>query len=152
MSKAHILGPGEGDLLTFKGLATRIKVRTEMTNEGLTVIETRVEPHFEGFSLHKHEHIKEIFYVLEGTLTIQLDNERITAKPGALILVPPGVMHTYWNESDEPAKYLLMITPGGFEKYLEGLTEMMRASSDWANADKTALYELAKKYDVTAQN
>lgn len=149
---ALVLGAGEGDLLKFQGLTTRIKVRSEMTNGGLTLIETTVEPHFKGFDLHTHSRITETFYVLEGTLTVRMDEATIEIKPGGMILVPPGVWHTYWNATDEPIRYLLFISPGGFEKYLEGLLEMMRTEPQWPPVDKTQLIALAAQYDVTAQD
>lgn len=149
---ALVLGAGEGDLLKFQGLTTRIKVRSEMTNGGLTLIETTVEPHFKGFDLHTHTRITETFYVLEGTLTVQLDADKVELKPGGLVVVPPGVWHTYWNAADEQIKYLLFISPGGFEKYLEGLLEMMHTEPQWPPADTTKLNALAAKYDVTAQD
>ncbi len=146
---AMVLAPAEGDLLTFVGISTRIKVRSEATDGAWTLIESTVEPHFAGFKLHTHKRMTEAFYILEGTLTVQLGNERVQAKPGALIVVPPGVWHTYSNPAAAPAKYLLFMSPGGFEKFLEGLAEMIRTEPQWPPADMTRLNALADKYDAT---
>ena len=148
---ALVLAAGEGDLLKFHGLSTRVKVRSELTNGGLTLIETTVEPHFKGFDLHTHTRITETFYVLDGTLTVRLNEDTVEIKPGGMVTVTPGVWHTYWNPTGEQVKYLLMISPGGFEKYLEGLLEMMRTEPQWPPADKTKLNALAAEYDVTVQ-
>lgn len=144
-----VLEPDGGALLTFHGISTRIKVRSEMTNGAWTLIESTVEPHFAGFKLHTHRRITETFYVLEGTLTVQLNESQVEAKPGALIVVPPGVWHTYSNRTAAHAKYLLYISPGGFEKFLEGLAEMIRTEPHWPPADTTKLNSLAAQYDAT---
>jgi uncharacterized RmlC-like cupin family protein len=91
----------------------------------------------------------ETFYILEGTLSVRLGAEEIHAKPGTLVLVSPGVWHTYSNLSDERARYLLFMSPGGFEKYLEGLADMIRTEPQWPPADKTRLNALAAMYDAT---
>jgi uncharacterized RmlC-like cupin family protein len=113
------------------------------------MIESTVEPHFGGFKLHTHQRMTETFYVLEGTLNIRLGDEEIQAKPGTLILVPPGKWHTFSNPSNECTRYLLFMSPGGFEKYLEGLAEMIRTEMQWPPADMTRLNALAEMYDAT---
>jgi len=60
-----------------------------------------------------------------------------------------GVWHTYANPSNARAKYLLFMSPGGFEKYLEQLAEMIRTEPTWPPADKSKLDALAEKYDAT---
>ncbi len=149
MTDALVLAPNEGDLLTFVGISTRIKVRSEATNGAWTLIESTVEPNFPGFKLHTHQRMTETFYILEGALAIQLGAETLQANPGALVVVPPGVWHTYSNPSTAPARYLLFMSPGGFEKYLEQLAELIRTESHWPPADKTKLNALAEKYDAT---
>jgi len=66
-----------------------------------------------------------------------------------MIIIPPGVWHTYANSLDVPAKYLLFISPGGFEKFLEGLSEMLRTKTQWTPEDNAKLQALAAQYDAT---
>lgn len=80
---------------------------------------------------------------------MQLNVHVVEAKTGASIVVPPGVWHTYSNPSDARAKYLLYISPGGFEKFLEALAEMTRAEQTGRPTDKTKLHALAEQYDAT---
>ncbi len=70
-----------------------------------------------GPPLHRHQ-FDEGFYVLEGELTFQQGEEIDTAGPGELIFAPRGVVHTLANRSSEPARYLLICTPAGFERTL----------------------------------
>lgn len=145
--EALILEPNQGDLLTFPGVSTRIKIRGEMTGGALTLIESTVEPHFAGFKVHVHQSVTETFYILEGSIQFRLDERTVNAQAGAMVLVSPGTWHTYSNPSDQPAKYLLFITPGGFEKFLEGLAQA-NGKGEWSDADRAMLNALAEKYDA----
>jgi quercetin dioxygenase-like cupin family protein len=43
--------------------------------------------------LHTHEHIIEVFDVVEGTGTFHLEGKEIAARPGMTIFVPPHTVH-----------------------------------------------------------
>ena len=70
--------------------------------------------------LHRHG-FDETFYILEGELTFQLDDDVFTRRAGELAFAPRGVAHTYANLSGAPARALLVITPAGFERYFDGI-------------------------------
>jgi mannose-6-phosphate isomerase-like protein (cupin superfamily) len=65
--------------------------------------------------------------VLEGTLALQLGDRTIEAGPGSFACIPPGVVHTFRNDSDGPVRLLNFNTPGGFENYMRDLTEAARS-------------------------
>jgi mannose-6-phosphate isomerase-like protein (cupin superfamily) len=56
------------------------------------------------------------FYVLDGKLTFQLDDQATAAGTGELIFAPRGVPHTLANLTEAPARYLLVLIPPGFER------------------------------------
>jgi len=60
---------------------------------------------------HLHRSDDEAWYVLEGTLTFRVGNDEIEAAAGSAVLVPAGTVHTYWNPSADPARYLIIMTP-----------------------------------------
>jgi quercetin dioxygenase-like cupin family protein len=68
--------------------------------------------------LHRHD-FDETFYILEGELTFQLEDDVFTRRAGELAFAPRGVAHTYANLSGAPARALLVITPAGFERYFD---------------------------------
>ncbi len=45
------------------------------------------------FTRHSHPETDEVFLVLCGSLTIQLDDDEVTLGPGQLYVVPRGVPH-----------------------------------------------------------
>jgi len=42
---------------------------------------------------HVHEKSDELFYVIEGTFDIELDNGFITMEQGDLVIIPKGIRH-----------------------------------------------------------
>jgi mannose-6-phosphate isomerase-like protein (cupin superfamily) len=45
------------------------------------------------FHWHKHDVEDEFFYVVEGRLTVEYEDRRVTLSPQQAIMVPRGVMH-----------------------------------------------------------
>jgi hypothetical protein len=39
------------------------------------------------------------------------------------MFAPKGVVHAFWNQGPSPARMLVMMSPPGFERYLEELAE-----------------------------
>ena len=66
-----------------------------------------------------------MLYVLEGEITLFLDEREVRGTPGTFVQVPRGTAHTFANFGAEPAKYLIVIIPGGFEGYFEDLPRVV---------------------------
>jgi EmrB/QacA subfamily drug resistance transporter len=96
-------------------LRSEILLRTEQTDGEVAIVEITVPAGWGGPPLHHHD-FDEAFYVLAGELTFQVGDELVTAGPGAVAFAPRGVHHTLANLSDAEARYLLICTPGGFER------------------------------------
>jgi mannose-6-phosphate isomerase-like protein (cupin superfamily) len=79
-------------------------------------------PTMSGPPLHVHTKEDELFYVLEGELVFQIAGERVTAGPGTTAFFPRGVVHTYQNFREQPARLLIMVTPSGFDTFFEELS------------------------------
>jgi mannose-6-phosphate isomerase-like protein (cupin superfamily) len=93
-----------------------VKTGTRDTCGVFSVIELKAPP-MSGPPLHKHTREDEWFYILAGELTFQLDNRRVVAGPGASILAPREVPHTFQNFGDTTAEVLVMVTPGSLEEF-----------------------------------
>ena len=97
-------------------LQTKVLVRSEQSSGRISVIENIVPPRAKGPFLHKHD-FDEAFYMLEGELAFQVADELVTVPAGEMAFAPGGVAHTFTNRTDAPARYLLVCTPAGFERY-----------------------------------
>ena len=69
----------------------------DLSVPGREVIQVRVD--FDpGFVAPQHTHPgEEIIYVLEGTLEYQIDGKPVTVKPGDVLFVPGGTVHSVTN-------------------------------------------------------
>ncbi len=109
--------PGEGPAFSAVGDVYRILATGEQTGGAYALSEARVLPGG-GPPPHIHHREDEAFFVLEGEITFLLGDRKVVAKPGTFIQGPRGVPHAFKNESNAPARMLILVTPPGFEKFL----------------------------------
>ena len=81
-----------------------------------------MEPNTKGPGAHSHPE-DDIFYVIEGTMTVLVGDHWIDAPKGSFVLVPGGVAHDFENRSAAPAGALNLSYPGGFEHHMPGIVE-----------------------------
>lgn len=61
--------------------------------------------------LHVHRADDEAWYVIDGALRVRIGAEDVEVPAGGGALVPRGTVHTFWNPTSAPARYLLIMTP-----------------------------------------
>jgi quercetin dioxygenase-like cupin family protein len=66
---------------------------------------------------HTHHREDETFYLLEGTLTIRVGENTITASPGDSAFLPRRIVHSFKNTGNGNARALVVISPAGLENY-----------------------------------
>lgn len=71
--------------------------RHDLSAPGREVVQVRVD--FDpGYVSPRHTHPgEEIIYVLEGTLEYEIDGKLVTVKPGDVLFVPAGTIHSAKN-------------------------------------------------------
>jgi len=99
-----------------------VLLRSEESDGVVSIVDNTVPANWPGPFLHKHD-FDEAFYVLEGELTFQVEDAVITKRAGELAFAPRGVAHTLANHSDAPARYVLVCTPAGFERYFARMND-----------------------------
>jgi quercetin dioxygenase-like cupin family protein len=142
--EATLHGPGKGEAIGAGGpSAVIIKATADDTGGSLYLGEATIAPGFPGPPPHTHERLHDMFYVLEGTLTMRIGDETKELVPGSFACVPPGIVHTFSNASDEPVRFLNFNTPAGWENYMRDLGDLL------ARGDPTPqqIGEIASRYD-----
>jgi quercetin dioxygenase-like cupin family protein len=81
-----------------------------------------------GNAPHKHLSFSEHFVCIEGELTVRADGLLHVLQPRDEATAAPGVIHNFANETDEPVRFQVELSPGhrGFEQALQiayGLAE-----------------------------
>lgn len=125
--EAVVLLPGEGERIAVGTTTIEMKATGEMTGGAFSISETTIPPGTAGPPPHLHEQLTDTFYVLEGSLRVQVGEREMTAPAGSFVLVPPGVAHTFANDGDTPARFLNINAPGGWEWYLRDLASAVQA-------------------------
>src|SRR6185312_16487177 len=124
--RAVVLDPGGGERITVGASSLSIKAETATTGGAVFLSETEIEPGFPGPPPHTHEHMHDMFYVLEGVLTVRLGDASHQVAAGSFVCVPPGIVHTFSNRARAPVRFLNMQTPSGFEDYMRELGQAAR--------------------------
>jgi quercetin dioxygenase-like cupin family protein len=94
----------------------KVLLRSEESGGVVSLIDNTVPAGAPGPPLHMHD-FDEAFYVVEGELTFQVEDQLVTKRAGELAFAPRNVAHTFANLSDAPARYVLVCTPASFERY-----------------------------------
>ena len=140
--EATVHRPGEGEKIGGTTTVT-IKATGEETGGSFYLGETVIEPGFPGPPPHRHRRLHDMFYVLDGMLTLRLGDETLELGPGSFVCVPPGVVHTFSNPGDAPVRLLNFNTPAGWEHYMRDLGAALAAGTPTPQE----IGQIASRYD-----
>lgn len=118
-----IVHPGEGHKLTARGSVMAFKAMAAQTGGDFSLMERTLPPGGRTPPAHRHTNCSEAFFVLDGPITFWLDGERLSAGHGDFVLVPRGAAHTFGNQSDSPARLLVLHAPA-MDAYFEELQQL----------------------------
>jgi mannose-6-phosphate isomerase-like protein (cupin superfamily) len=119
---SHLIVPsGAGSSVQIGGLGIVFKLSGSQTGGQFSIVEHPLAPRALGAAMHRHRNEDECSFVIEGRIGAKLGDEVVEAGPGDYIFKPRGQWHTFWNAGDEPARFLEIITPAGFEDYFAEL-------------------------------
>lgn len=120
-----VLGPGEGRAYPMGRIGAVFKADGAETGSRYSISEWWLEPRTQGPGPHSHAE-DDIFYVLEGTMSILVGEAWTHAGPGSFVLVPGGVLHDFENRGGVRAVVLNLSLPGGFEPHMPGIVQWFR--------------------------
>ena len=113
-----VLAPDEGRATWVGGFLHTVKVDAEQTGGAFSLVEA-VVPAGGGPPPHRHTGEAEAFVVLEGAFEFFCDGRTFTAGPGAFVYLPTGTVHTWRSLGPADGRVLVVIAPGGFERYFD---------------------------------
>ena len=114
--------PGEGRLYPMGRITAVFKADGDETRKGYSISEWWLEPKTQGPGAHSHPE-DDIFYVLEGTMSILIGESWTDVPKGSFVLAPGGVTHDFENRSSSRAGVLNLSIPGDFEKDMPGIVK-----------------------------
>jgi quercetin dioxygenase-like cupin family protein len=130
MTEPVLVPPGEGEVI---GDAPERRVEILTDDDALNATWSRFGPRRDGADLHVHRLHTDLFYVLQGELTVRLglEDEASVVPAGTLARVPPLVVHGFRNGTDAELRYLNFHAPGRrFADYLRAMRDGRSFSYD----------------------
>lgn len=140
---AVVLEAGQGRSVSLRGTEVTFKVESDRAH-GASSMEWVAQPGFDT-GVHVHERLEETWYVIEGELEFRLGDETLTAAAGAWVFVPPQVPHAFANCGEAPARFILIVSPAGHDRYFDELAELLAVDGP---PDGEAIGELRERYDT----
>ena len=138
-----LYGPGEGEHHDAGSAQIIIKVAGEHTGGSFFLAESTLAPGFAGPPPHRHRELMTCSTYSRGRSRCGSATGRIEAGPGSFACVPPGVVHSFRNDSAAPVRLLNFNTPAGWENYMRDLAEAAQS----APLTPEVIARVASRYD-----
>ena len=123
-----VVPPGRGRDYPMGPVRAVFKADGAETRQRFAVSEWWLRPRTRGPGKHVHPAgDDDVFYVLEGTMSIFLGDRWVDARAGTLVIAPGGVPHDFENRTNRRAGMLNVAFPGGFEEDMPGIAAWSRA-------------------------
>jgi len=120
--KPIVLAPGQGRAYPMGRISAVFKADEAETQSRYSVSEWWLDPKTQGPGPHAHAE-DDLFYVIEGVMSIRAGEEWFECPKGAFVLVPGGVTHDFENRGAVRAGVLNFSSPGPFEPDMPGISE-----------------------------
>ena len=117
-ASAHRAGPyvlAPGKIRRNPLSVPSIKADSSDTAGLVTVCEGTLAPWESGPPLHAHTRQDEAIYVVEGTLLVQVGEDRHELTAGTFAWIPRDTPHTFANAADTSVRAINISVPGGLE-------------------------------------
>ena len=146
MTNVSIVGPDGGEVIELGPARVRILEDGAATAHRLGIAEVVLAPHSDGPPQHRHAKHDEGFYVVSGTARFTVGAAVHDAPAGTLVMVPPGVPHTFANPGDQPVVMINTFSPDLYVQYFRDLRGAMADGTPPAEAAA----DVMSRYATTA--
>lgn len=117
--KPIVLRPEQGRDYAMGRMRAIFKADGEETANAYSISEWWLDPNTSGPGAHSHPE-DDVFYVLEGTMSVLVGDHWVDAARGSFVLVPGGVTHDFENRTEARAG-VLNFSPTVFEPMMPDL-------------------------------
>jgi quercetin dioxygenase-like cupin family protein len=141
----RVVLPEQAHEITLYDVRFRYGFAAAETGGRLSMLEVTIPPRT-LVKPHTHTREDEFTLILSGTVGARLGDETTEEIPaGSWLSKPRSVPHAMWNVTDEPARILEVVMPGGLERYFELIAPvLMERGPDWTKR----YYQLAEEYGL----
>jgi mannose-6-phosphate isomerase-like protein (cupin superfamily) len=130
VSDVSIVTPDAGEVIELGPARIRILEGGDTTGHRLGIAEVTLAPRSPGPIQHRHADHDEGFYIMSGTVRFTVGDTEYDAPPGTLVMVPPGVPHSFANPGDEPVRMVNTFTPDLYLQYFRDLRDILAGGQE----------------------
>jgi mannose-6-phosphate isomerase-like protein (cupin superfamily) len=135
----EVLGPGEGrKRYTARGSVMFFKALAEQDDGDMSLMERTLPPGGRRPPPHRHTNCSEAYFVLDGVITVTIEDEELAVGREGFILVPRGTVHTFGNGGQNEARLLVIHAPA-MDAYFAGLHELWNRAEPPTRDEERAL-------------
>ena len=129
--KPLVLRPDEGRHYSMGRMSASFVADGDETKSRLSVSEWWLEPNtVSPDTPNPHSHPEDhLFYVIEGEVSVLLDEDWHHASPGTYVYIPGGTEHTFENRTPSRSGFISINSPGGFESQMPAIVEWFEEQS-----------------------
>lgn len=120
-----------------------IKLKSASSSNRMAVMVVEVPP---GGFVPPHTHAKEeeSYFMLEGTMTMQLGDQEWMIESGDFVHVPAKIIHGYSNPSEQSIRFLAWSVGGAVDEFFTEMSENIRTVPD----DLAKMPAIFEKYGI----
>lgn len=150
MAQAISHKAGDGQAFWMLGGLYEVLVSSDETNGAATVMQMTVPPGMGPPPHLHHKGVTETVYVVEGTLTYQIDGKKIEGAAGSVFRIPPDTVESF--EPKTRTRVVITYEPGGIEKFFAEAGESAQRRevppAPTSQPDVERLKKIGAKYGV----
>ena len=145
MTNVSIVGPDGGEVIGLGPARIRIIEDGSATAHRLGIAEITLAARSDGPPQHRHAKHDEGFYVVSGTARFTVGDVVHDAAAGTLVMVPPGVPHTFANPGGQPVVMINTFSPDLYVQYFRDLRDALAGGT----APQAAAAAVMSRYATT---
>lgn len=137
--EAQVLGAGEAHrTYTARGSAMHFKAVAALDDGDFSLMERTLPPGGRQPPPHRHTNCSEAYFILDGAVTVTIDDRPLRLDREQFVLVPRGVAHTFGNQEHVTARLLVLHAPA-MDAYFAALHDLWSGSSSPTTDEERAL-------------
>jgi mannose-6-phosphate isomerase-like protein (cupin superfamily) len=136
---AGVIGRGEGEKqYSARGSVMFFKALAEQNGGDFSLMERTLPPAGRRPPAHRHTNCSEAYFVLDGQVSVVVEDEEFIVGTEGFVLIPRGTAHTFGNAGEREAR-LLVIHPPAMDAYFAGLHELWNTDEPPSPDEERAL-------------
>lgn len=140
-----VVAAKDAPALAYDAGALRVLVPSASTGGSYALVEL-IEHAPYRTPAHVHPQLDESFYVLEGTLALEMGGRSHELPAGSYVHIPRGTVHAQGSADDRPVRLLTRLSPGGFEQFFLDRVELARSIGRDHPDFQRRMLEIVRRY------